>query len=77
MGPQQMHSSREAAGKNPGEGQGLSVAGGQGVVIRAERVAGGAESACVSQARTQWQGLEKGLGRARWALDKAILLQYV
>ena len=47
MGPQQMHSSREATGKNPGDGRGLSVAGGQGVVIRAERVAGGAESACV------------------------------
>ena len=47
MGTQQTQSSREAAGKNPREGRGLSVAGSQGVVIRAERVAGGAESACV------------------------------
>lgn len=47
------------------------------MVIRAERVAGTAESACVCQARTQWQGLEKGLGRVSWALDKAFLLQYI
>lgn len=42
-----MHMSREAVGKNPREGRGLSVAGGQGVVDKAERAEGGAESACV------------------------------
>lgn len=49
------------------------MAGGQGVVDKAERATGGAGvSLCVSQARTQWKEVEKRLGRARWALDKVL-----